>query len=305
MSQILNKLLDQKLKLEEDIKKVNKNIESNKDIISELLKRIKTIKKAIYNRKKRSKNYNDLPLAISEIKNDISHYKNDANMLNNRILEFESLKHNILLRMEKIKTDIENMEKNNMKRCVDCNIDVHRASYSRHLKSKRHLEKKEIKPRKIIDKDNIKETNKNKNIKRNDKIEYKFTDNILNIAYDITVDKHHKKNLNSQKTITSKFDTFGIEMIFVDKIFKEMSHIYAKFINQNKFKYQLSFMLLFYKFEEDGDIRKEAEMTVNLNMTNNLTQSKIDNVNIQWDLEARKQNLEMQESDWVFQRLIR
>ena len=33
MSQILNKLLDQKLKLEEDIKKVNNNIESNKDKI--------------------------------------------------------------------------------------------------------------------------------------------------------------------------------------------------------------------------------------------------------------------------------
>ena len=303
MSQTLNKLLDQKLKLEEDIKKVNKNIESNQDKNNELLKRIKTIKKAIYNREKRNKNYNDLSLAISEIKNDISHYKKDAILLNNRILEFESLKHNILLRIEKIKADVVNMSQNTMKRCVDCNIDVHRASYSRHLKTKRHLEKKEIKPRKIIDKDNIKETNKNKNIKRNDKIEYKITDNILNIAYDITVDKHHKKNLNSQSTITSKFDTFGIEMNFFDKIFKQMSHIYAKFIYEYKFKYQLSFMLLFYKFEEYGDIKKEAEMTVNLNMTNNLTQSEIDNVNIQWDLEARKQNLEMQESGWVFQRV--
>ena len=61
-------------------------------------------------------------------------------------------------------------------------------------------------------------------------------------------------------------------------------------------------MLFFYKFEEDGDIRKEAEMTVNLNMINNLTQSEIDNVDIQWDLEARKQNLEMGESGWIFQR---
>ena len=82
-----------------------------------------------------------------------------------------------------------------------------------------------------------------------------------------------------------------------------MSHIYAKFINQYKFKYQLSFMLLFYQFEEDGDIRKEAEMTINLNMTNTLTQSEIDNVNVQWDLEARKQNLEKQESGWVFLRV--
>ena len=82
-----------------------------------------------------------------------------------------------------------------------------------------------------------------------------------------------------------------------------MSHIYANFINQYKFKHQLSFMVLFKKFEEDGDIRKEAEMSININMINNLTQSEIDNVNIQWDLESRIQNLETKESGWVFQRV--
>ena len=92
-------------------------------------------------------------------------------------------------------------------------------------------------------------------------------------------------------------------MYFIDKIFKEMAHIYSQFVKQYKLKYQLSFMLLFYKFEEDGDIRKEAEMAVTLNMTNNLTQSEIDNVDIQWDLVARKQNLEMRESGWNFQRV--
>ena len=70
-------------------------------------------------------------------------------------------------------------------------------------------------------------------------------------------------------------------MNYIIKIFKEMSHVYAKFINQYKFKNQLSFMVLFNKFEEDGDIRKEAEMSINLNLTNNLTQSEIDNVKIQ------------------------
>ena len=207
------------------------------------------------------------------------------------------MKNNILLRIEKIKADVENMNQNNTIRCEDCNVDVHRASYSRQLKTKKHLGEKDIKPKKVIDKE------ANKNIKRNNKIEYKFTDNILNTAYDITVDRHHKKDLNSQITITSKFDNTGIEMFFIEKIFKELNHIYAKFINQYKFKYQLSFMLFIYKFEEDGDIRKEAEMTINLNMTNNLTQSEIDNVDIQWDLEARKQNLEMRESGWIFQRV--
>ena len=238
-------------------------------------------------------------MVISEIRNDIGHYKNDTIILNNRILEFESIKDNILLRIEKVKIDLENMNQNNMKRCVDCGIDIHRASYSRHLKTRKHLDKKEIKPKKIIDKDDKKVSS----IKRNDKIEYKFTDKILNKIYDITIDRHNKKDLNSQITITSKFDNTGIEMYFIDKIFKEMAYIYAKFINQYKFKYQLSFMLLFYKSEEDGDIGKEAEMTVTLNMVNNLIQSEIDNVDIQWDLEARKQNLEMNESGWNFQRV--
>ena len=132
-------------------------------------------------------------MRVLELKNDIRHHKNDTIMLKNRIIEFKNLKNNLLLKIEKIKTDVENLEQNNMKRCEECNIDVHRASYSRQLKTKRHLEKKENKPRKIIDKVNVKETNKNKM----DKIEYKFTDNILNTAYDIPVDKHHKKNLNS------------------------------------------------------------------------------------------------------------
>ena len=59
MSQILNKILDQKLKLE-DIKKINKKIESSKDKIIELYKEIITIRGAIRNRKKRNKNYNNL-----------------------------------------------------------------------------------------------------------------------------------------------------------------------------------------------------------------------------------------------------
>ena len=50
------------------LEEVIKNIESNKDKINEILKRIKTIKRGIHNRKKRNKNFNDLSLAISEIK---------------------------------------------------------------------------------------------------------------------------------------------------------------------------------------------------------------------------------------------
>ena len=161
MSQILNKLLYQKWKWEEDIKKINKNIESNKYKIIELYKELVTIKRAIRRRKKKNKDYNNLSWRITEIKNAVSHYKNDTIMLNNRILEFESLKGNIFLRTEQIKADVENMNQNNTIRCVDCNIDIHRVSYSRHLKTKRNLEKNDIKPKKVINKDTKKETNKN------------------------------------------------------------------------------------------------------------------------------------------------
>ena len=60
MSKILNKLLDQKLKLEGDIKKVNKNIESNKDKIIEFYTETVTIKRAISDRKNKNEIYNDL-----------------------------------------------------------------------------------------------------------------------------------------------------------------------------------------------------------------------------------------------------
>ena len=110
MSQILNNLLDQKLKIETDIKKVYKNIELNKDKINELYREIKTIKRAIRNRKKKNKNYNDLSMRIVEIWNYIDYYKKDIIMLNSRILEFKNLKDNILLRIDKIKQDDENIK---------------------------------------------------------------------------------------------------------------------------------------------------------------------------------------------------
>ena len=83
-----------------------KNIESNKDKIIELYKEIVSIKRAIRRRKKKNKDYNYLSLRISELKKAFSHYKNDTIMLNNRILEFKSLKDN----MEQFIDEIELLE---------------------------------------------------------------------------------------------------------------------------------------------------------------------------------------------------
>ena len=57
-----------------------------------------------------------------------------------RIIEFEGIKNKILI---KTKCDNQNTEfmKENRVRCDICKIYIHRASYSCHLKSKKHLEK--------------------------------------------------------------------------------------------------------------------------------------------------------------------
>ena len=85
---------------------INKNLESNKDKIFELYKEYLTIRRAIRRRKKKNKDYNYLSLRISELKKAFSHYKNDTIMLNNRILEFKSLKDN----MEQFIDEIELLE---------------------------------------------------------------------------------------------------------------------------------------------------------------------------------------------------
>ena len=62
---------------------------------------------------------------MSEIKNDIRHYKNDTIILNSRILELKNLKDNILLRIDKIKADDENIKtlENKIAKTIN-NIDI-------------------------------------------------------------------------------------------------------------------------------------------------------------------------------------
>ena len=67
MKQILNKLVKQKTKMNRDIGKISYIFEINREKICENIEEIKTIKRAIGNRKQRSKMYADLPLRTSEL----------------------------------------------------------------------------------------------------------------------------------------------------------------------------------------------------------------------------------------------
>ena len=68
MKQILKKLMKQKTKINRDLGKIYKNIEINEGETNNIIREIKTIKRAVRNRKNKNKNYEDLSLRIAELK---------------------------------------------------------------------------------------------------------------------------------------------------------------------------------------------------------------------------------------------
>ena len=121
------------------MKKYITNIETIEEEINKNIKEIKTIKRAIRNRKNKNKIYDELSLRLLELKNFIIHYENDKIVLRDRMTDFEELRNKLKLKIKCIKQTISLMEYNRV-RCGICKIDIHRASYSSHLKSKKHLE---------------------------------------------------------------------------------------------------------------------------------------------------------------------
>ena len=185
-----------------------------------------------------------------------------------------------------------------LKKCEFCNVNIHRASYNKHLKSKKHIENItqnemiipewlfrepiENKIKKIYNPKSLKEIARN-NIILDDKQlnkelakkminPYYFSDRNLKVAYKINLDSHNLHHANSKITISSNFENTGIEFRFINKIMREMSIIYAKLINQYKFRYQVVFSARFDKQDGDGLLLDETELFINLNINQNLTQ---------------------------------
>ena len=74
-----------------------------------------------------------------------------------------------------------------------------------------------------------------------------FSDRNLKIGFKIILDSHHINHAKSKLTVTPNFQEFGIEVRYIKKIMKELSVIYARLINQYKFKYQTVFSARFDK----------------------------------------------------------
>ena len=131
----------------------------------------------------------------------------------------------------------------NSRTCELCNVNVHRASMQKHLRSKKHLEnmiqnemiipewffKEEKSPikkkiQKVYNPKTLKQLPREK-IKLDDKElakiminPYYFIDENLKIGFKINLESHNFSHANSILSISPNFPEFGIEFIYINKI---------------------------------------------------------------------------------------
>ena len=141
---------------------------------------------------------------------------------------------------------------NNSRTCEVCNVNIHRASLAKHLRSKKHLEnieqnemiipewffKEEKSPikkkiQKVYNPKTLKQLAREK-IKLDDKElakiminPYYFIDKNLKIGFKINLESHNISHANSILSILPKFPEYGIEFRYINKIVKEVSAIYS------------------------------------------------------------------------------
>ena len=216
----------------------------------------------------------------------------------------------------------------NGRTCEVCNVSVHRASFVKHLRSKKHLENIEqnemiipdwfFKEEKSPNKKKMQKVYNPKTLKQlaREKIKidvkelakmmiypYYFIDDNLKLGFTINLESHNFSHANSILTITPELPDFGIEYRYINKIIKELCIIYARLINQYKFKYHTLFSASFYKINEEDQRNNEIELFINLNINHNLTESDIDSIDVRSQLEQQIQNQEKKESGWIFDKI--
>ena len=132
---------------------------------------------------------------------------------------------------------------------------------------------------------------------------YYFTDRALQVGFKINLDSHHINHANSKITIMPNYPEFGIEVRYINKIMKKLSIIYARLINQYKFRYQTVFSARFDKQDENNQILYETELFINLNINRKLPETDIKNIDVRSPLEHQIQQQEMKDSGWRFDKI--
>ena len=91
-----------------------------------------------------------------------------------------------------------------------------------------------------------------------------------------------------------------LKLDILKKVLKEISVIYARLINQYKFKYQTIFSPRFDKQNDNNQVLDETELYINLNINHNLTEADINIIDIKSALEHQIKQQEMKNSGWRF-----
>ena len=203
-----------------------------------------------------------------------------------------------------------------------CIVDIHGASYANHLGSKKHLENGMLIPEWLFQepigneilkiynpnplkhkaRDNIKLDDKQLNEKLAKKMinPYYFTDGVLQIRFNVTLESHHNNHANSKLKIKPNYAEFGIEVRYIKKIIIEICVSYARLKDQYEFKKQSVLSTRFDKQNEDNQVSDETELFINLNINQNSTETDLDNFDVKSPLEHQIQAREMEGSGWRF-----
>ena len=95
------------------IKMLKSDIDENIKKIYDVDKEIKRVKKLIYKRKQKNRNYIDLSLRLIKLKNSKTDLKNEINALNQIISHVEDVKEEVKLKIKQLKNKIKNNPKEN------------------------------------------------------------------------------------------------------------------------------------------------------------------------------------------------
>ena len=133
---------------------------------------------------------------------------------------------------------------------------------------------------------------------------YHFNNRNLRVGFKINLDSHNLDHTSSKLTILPIYPEFGIEFRYINKIMEDLAMIYARLINQYKFKYQTVFSARFDKQDDNNQLLDETEFLINLKINHNLTQTDLDIFDVVSPLEYQKQQQWMKAFGWRFDKII-
>ena len=131
-----------------------------------------------------------------------------------------------------------------------------------------------------------------------------FNDRNLEVGCIITLESHNSNHTNSKITIIPNYPEFGNGVRYINKMLEELSVIYARLINQYKFRYQTVSSATFDKQGEDNQVLDETELFKILNVNQNLTETDIKKFDVKSPSEHQIQQQEMKDSGWRFDKIV-